>query len=373
MRETDIAKSATPRQAQPTHWHLLGLASIILGLTMMGTAPARADDKPRYNRDIRPILAENCFACHGPDSASRKADLRLDRRQDATRELPTGVVPVVPGDPDTSELVFRIEESDPSVTMPPPELHKSLTESQKELLKRWIADGAEYEPHWSFIAPTQPAIPTVSNENWVRNPIDRFILNRLDSATLSPAQEADPATLARRAALDVTGLPPAPALLRSFLQDQAPGAYERYIDRLLDSPAWGEARARGWLDAARYADTHGFHFDNFREMWSYRDWVIDAFNRNQPFDQFTLEQLAGDLLPEATLDQKIASGFNRCNMTTNEGGTIPEEYLVLYTRDRTETVSQVWLGLTTGCAVCHDHKFDPALPTRVLQPRRLLQ
>ncbi len=307
-----------------------------------------------FNRDIRPILSENCLACHGPDRAARKADLRLDRR-----EVAIDAAAIVPNDPGASELVARIETDDPTQLMPPPKSNKKLTTAQKELLKRWIAAGAEYQPHWSFIPPKRPVPPPVKNESWVRNPIDRFILNELDKHGLTPAPEADRRTLARRLSLDLTGLPPEPALVEAFVKDGAPDAYEELVDRLMATPQWGEHRGRYWLDAARYGDTHGIHIDNYREIWSYRDWVINAFNRNLPFDTFTTEQLAGDLLPGATLEQKIASGFNRCNITTNEGGLIEEEYLVLYTRDRTETFSQVWLGLTASCAVCHDHKFDP--------------
>jgi hypothetical protein len=307
-----------------------------------------------YNRDIRPILAENCFACHGPDSASRKAELRLDRR-----EVAIEATAIVPGKPDESSVVDRIFSSNPDEVMPPPATKKQLTAAQKELLKQWIATGAEYQPHWSFIAPQRPALPAVKDAAWVRNPIDAFVLAKLDSLGLMPAPEADRRTLARRLSLDLTGLPPAPETVEAFVNDPAPDAYEKLVDQLMATPQWGEHRGRYWLDAARYADTHGIHFDNYREIWSYRDWVINAFNRNQPFDQFTLEQLAGDLLPNHTLEQHVASGFNRCNMTTNEGGVIAEEYLVLYTRDRTETTSAVWLGLTAGCAVCHDHKFDP--------------
>jgi hypothetical protein len=306
-----------------------------------------------YNRDVRPILAENCFACHGPDSAARKADLRLDRHDDATK---AGAI--TPGEPDESTLVERIFSDDPGYMMPPPKTRKKLTAVQKELMRRWIAAGAEYQPHWSFIPPSRAHPPAVKNEAWVRNPIDRFILAKLEARGLQPAAQADRRTLARRLSLDLTGLPPEPEEVEAFVADPAPDAYERFVEHLLRSPHWGEHRGRYWLDAARYADTHGIHFDNFREMWSYREWVIGALNRNMPFDQFTIEQLAGDLLPGRTLQQQIASGFNRCNITTNEGGVIPEEYLVLYTRDRTETVSQVWLGLTAGCAVCHDHKFD---------------
>ncbi len=315
---------------------------------------ALAAGKLEYNRDVRPILAENCFPCHGPDSAARKADLRLDRREAA---IEAGAI--TPGDAKESELVARINTVNPKEVMPPPSIHKTLSSSQKDVLKRWVETGAEYQLHWSLLPAVRPVPPRFNDESWIRNPIDRFILAKLNEQGLRPAPEADRGTLARRLSLDLTGLPPRPEDVDAFCKDTSPDAYARLVDRLLESPRWGEHRARYWLDAARYADTHGFHFDNFREMWSYRDWVIDAFNRNVPFDRFTIEQLAGDLLPDRTLDQQIASGFNRCNMTTNEGGTIPEENLVSYTRDRTETVSQVWLGLTANCAVCHDHKFDP--------------
>lgn len=327
---------------------LAGSVSLLL------SAPAIAADKLQYNRDIRPILADTCFACHGPDSAARKADLRLDQR-----DMAMSSSAIVPGKPDESEMIARIFSDDPKEMMPPPKTNKKLTAAQKERLKQWVAEGAEYQKHWSFIAPTRPAVPTVKNQAWVRNPIDAFILAQLEARGLQPAPEADRRTLARRLSLDLTGLPPEPALVEEFVNDQSPDAYEKLVDRLMQSPQWGEHRARYWLDAARYADTHGIHFDNFREIWAYRDWVIGAFNRNMPFDQFTIEQLAGDLLPNRTLDQQVASGFNRCNITTNEGGVIAEEYLVLYTRDRTETTSAVWMGLTAGCAVCHDHKFDP--------------
>ena len=309
---------------------------------------------PTFNRDIRPILAENCFPCHGPDSAAREADLRLDKRKSA---IDMGAIS--PGDVEGSELVRRILSDDDGEIMPPADSHKQLTTEQKKLLQKWVAAGAEYEPHWSFIAPTLPPTPVVSNPAWVRNPIDAFILERMERAGLKPSPEADLATLVRRVTLDLTGLPPTPEELNEVLDDPSPDAYEHYIDRTLAKPQWGEHRGRYWLDYARYADTHGIHFDNYREVWSYRDWVINAFNDNLPFDRFTIEQLAGDLLPSPSLNQQIATGFNRCNITTNEGGAINEEYLVLYTRDRVETTSLVWLGMTTGCAVCHDHKFDP--------------
>ena len=310
--------------------------------------------KPEFNRDVRPILADNCFRCHGPDSASRKADLRLDRRQGA---VDSGAI--VPGDITASEIIQRMNTTDPKELMPPPATKKVLTAAQKDILTRWIASGAEYQAHWSLIPPKRPNLPYVKDTKWVRNPVDRFILAALEAKGLKPAPEADRRTLARRLSLDLTGLPPDPKIVDDFVSDTSPDAYEKLVDKFMASDRWGEQRARYWLDVARYADTHGIHFDNYRENWAYRDWVIRAFNRNMPFDTFTLEQIAGDLLPNRTLDQQIASGFNRCNITTNEGGTIPEEYAVLYTRDRTETTSQVFLGLGAGCAVCHDHKFDP--------------
>ncbi len=320
-----------------------------------------AADDISFNRDIRPILVENCFSCHGADSAGRKADLRLDQR-DAAVEFGA----IVPGDPDSSVILDRICSDDPDEVMPPPSTKKALTAAQRDLLSRWIAAGAEYQPHWSFLPPARPAPPAVGDEAWVKNPIDRFILARLEDEGLAPAPEADRRTLARRLALDLTGLPPEPADVAAFVADERDDAYERFVDALLAKPEWGEHRGRHWLDYARYADTHGIHHDAYREMWTYREWVIDAFNRNLPFDQFTIQQLAGDLVAreaksggDQALEMQIASGFNRCNMTTNEGGVIPEEYIVLYARDRTETTAAVWMGLTAGCAVCHDHKFDP--------------
>jgi hypothetical protein len=327
----------------------------LLFLVVSQAAPKEpATTSIAFNRDIRPILAENCFPCHGPDSAARKAGLRLDQREEAVKSEA-----IIPGDPQKSHMIERIFSDDPEVHMPPARTNKKLKPEQKELLKKWIAGGAEYQLHWSLIPPKRPQPPAVKNEAWIRNPIDRFILANLERLGLAPAAEADRRTLARRLSLDLRGLPPTPEEVEAFVNDQSSDAYERFVDKLLDTPDWGEHRARYWLDAARFADTHGIHFDNYREMWTYREWVIKAFNRNLPFDQFTIEQLAGDLLPNKTLDQIIASGFNRCNITSNEGGLIPEEYLVLYTRDRTETTARVFLGLTANCAVCHDHKFDP--------------
>lgn len=325
---------------------------------MLAGGLARAET-PAYNRDIRPIFAENCFACHGPDSAARKAGLRLDSFEAATAPRDGGPGVIVPGDPAASALFHRVTTSDDADRMPPPKTKKSLKKEEIALLEQWIASGAEYEAHWSFIPPRRAPLPEPNRSEWVRNPIDAFVLARLEAAGLEPAPEADRATLARRVSLDLTGLPPTPEEVLAFEHDPSPNAYEKFVDRLLASQRYGEHRARYWLDAARYADTHGIHFDNFREMWSYREWVIDALNANMPFDQFSIEQLAGDLLPDPDLDQLIATGFNRCNMTTSEGGAIDEEYLVLYNRDRTETTSAVWLGLTANCATCHDHKFDP--------------
>ena len=328
-----------------------GLVFVSLQLTH---AADPADSRLEYNRDIRPILVDNCFACHGADSAARKGDLRLDQREAA---LASGAIK--PGLVSESALIARIMSTDPDEVMPPPATKKTLKPAQKELLKKWIEDGAPYQAHWSFIELERPAIPAVKGRAWVKNSIDAFVLAKLESQGLKPAPEADRRTLARRLSLDIAGLPPEPTTVDAFVKDEAPNAYEKLIDKLLESPQWGEHRGRHWLDVARYADTHGIHFDNFREIWSYRDWVIRAFNENKRFDVFTIEQLAGDLLPNRTLDQQIASGFNRCNITTNEGGSIAEEYLVLYNRERTETVAQTWLGMTAGCAVCLDHKFDP--------------
>ncbi len=322
-------------------------------MTAAAPVPAPAG-KLEYNRDIRPILAENCFSCHGADSAARKAGLRMDQRE-AAIELKA----IVPGKPEKSEMITRIFAADPKEMMPPAKSHKKLTVAQRETLKRWVAEGAEYQPHWSFLSPTRPKPPAVQDKAWVRTPIDNFVLAKLEAAGLKPAPEADRRTLARRLSFDLIGLPPEPADVEAFVADKTEMWYEKYVDKLLASPHWGEQRGRYWLDYARYADTHGIHFDNFREVWSYREWVINALNKNQPFDQFTIDQLAGDLIPDATLDQKVATGFNRCNITTNEGGAISEEYLVLYARDRTETTAAVWMGLTAGCAVCHDHKYDP--------------
>ncbi|WP_339912257.1 DUF1553 domain-containing protein [Symmachiella dynata] len=328
----------------------------IFSLVAICASPARAAEPVEYNRDVRPILAENCFACHGADSASRKADLRLDHR-DVAVEMGA----ITAGEPDESELIARILTDDADLVMPPLETKKTLTAAQKTILKKWIAQGAEYQQHWSFIAPQRQQPPPVKQQGWAKNAIDQFVLAKLEQNGLTPAAEADPHTLFRRLHLDITGLPPAPNDADAFVKDYSArqdAALSDWIDKLMKSTAWGEHRARYWLDAARYSDTHGLHFDNYREMWPYRDWVIRSFNANQPFDTFTVEQLAGDLLENPTDDQLIATGFQRCNMTTNEGGTIDEENLALYAADRVQTLGWVYLGLTTNCSQCHDHKFD---------------
>ena len=319
---------------------------------------AQAAPAVDFQRQIRPILSDNCFQCHGPDSAARQAGLRLDLRESALHARPNGT-PVVPGKSADSLLYQRISDTDASFRMPPPDSRKQLTAAQVALLKRWIDGGAPWKEHWAFQAPVKPKPPAVNTAAWVRNPIDRFILAKLEEKGLAPAPAENQRALIRRVALDTTGLPPKPAEIETFLQDTSPNAYERMVDRYLASPHYGEHRARYWLDAARYGDTHGIHVDNYREIWPYRDWVIAAFNRNLPFDQFTIEQLAGDLLPNATLDQRIATGFQRCNVTTNEVGIIDDEYAEIYAKDRADTVGAVWLGMTVGCATCHDHKFDP--------------
>jgi hypothetical protein len=312
-----------------------------------------------FNRDIRPILSENCFRCHGPDEGERKAKLRLDTRDGALKELRSGGHAVVPGHAAKSALVERITTADLKERMPPPQSKKRLTAQQIDLLRRWIDQGARWSEHWAFVPPRRPALPPVADKTWPRNAIDHFILARLEKEGLKPSPEADRIRLIRRVTLDLTGLPPTPAEVDAFLADRGPSAYEKVVDRLLASPHFGERLALEWLDAARYADTHGYHIDAGRDMTRWRDWVIDAFNRNLPFDQFTIEQLAGDLLPDATLRQKVASGFNRNHMINFEGGAIPEEYLNAYIVDRVNTTSTVWLGLTVACAQCHDHKYDP--------------
>ncbi|GIW96173.1 MAG: hypothetical protein KatS3mg110_4214 [Pirellulaceae bacterium] len=318
-----------------------------------------ADEPVDYQRDVRPLLSDKCFRCHGPDEAERQAGLRLDDAEAIFRPAESGRRPVVPRDPDASELVRRIYADDPSERMPPPESGKVLTERERQTLRRWIEQGAPVAQHWAFVPPVRPALPQVRHADWPRNAIDYFVLARLEAGGLRPSPEADRYTLVRRVTLDLTGLPPTWEEVEAFVQDTRPDAYERLVDRLLASVHFGERMALDWLDAARYADTHGYHIDSGRDMWAWRKWVIDAFNHNLPYDRFIIEQLAGDLLPNPTRDQLIATGFNRNHMINFEGGAIPEEYHTAYVVDRVNTTGAVFLGLTLGCAQCHDHKYDP--------------
>jgi hypothetical protein len=332
---------------------------VTLAAALLLSEGTRGENGVEFNRDIRPILSDACFHCHGNDPRSRQAELRLDDPQSAFSELPSGSRAIVPGRSEASELIARIMSADADVRMPPADSGKHLSESQIKLLKRWIDEGAKFQKHWSFEPIGRPPLPHVRNVDWPRNPLDYFILARQESEGLGPSPEASRATLIRRVTLDLTGLPPTPAELDAFVADQSSDAYEKLVDRLLASPRYGEHKAHYWLDAIRYSDTHGMHFDNYREIWPYRDWVINAFNSNMPYNQFIIEQLAGDLLPHPTLDQQIASGFNRCIVTTNEGGSIYEEVYVRNVVDLTNTVGTVFMGLTVGCAQCHDHKYDP--------------
>ncbi len=311
-----------------------------------------------YNRDVRPILSQHCFKCHGPDEGQRQAKLRLDQRAGALALLSSGRKAVMPGKPEASTLVARVFSHGNDI-MPPAYANKPLSNKEKDTLKQWIANGATYQPHWAFVPPKSAPVPRVKNTNWPRNPIDNFILARLEQQGLKPSPPADRYTLVRRVYLDLIGIPPTPEEADAFLKDTAPDAYEKLVDRLLDSPHYGEKWARRWLDLARYADTNGYEKDRPRSVWPYRDWVINALNHDMPFNQFTIEQIAGDMLPNATLDQKIATGFHRNTMLNEEGGIDPLEYRFYSLVDRTATTGTAWLGLTIGCAQCHTHKFDP--------------
>lgn len=321
---------------------------------------SRALAKIEFNRDIRPIFSDTCFQCHGPDEKQRKSGLRLDVRAEALKPAKSGAFAIVPGKPEKSEIIARVITQDEDDLMPPSKIHKPLTAQQKELLKQWVAEGAEYQGHWAFIAPTTPAVPVIQNSKFsIQNSIDAFILSRLEKEGLQPMPEADRATLIRRVSLDLVGLPPAPGEVDAFINDKSPDAYEKVVDRLLASKHYGEQMARQWLDFARYADSHGFQTDSSRQMWPWRDWVIKAFNDNLPYDQFTIQQIAGDLLPNATRDQIVATGFNRNHRLNGEGGSIAEEWRIENIIDRVETTSFTWLGLSMNCCRCHDHKYDP--------------
>lgn len=338
------------------------LAPILVAVVLTGSLPAGATS-PDFNRDVRPILSNRCFKCHGPDEERREAGLRLDLRPAALGELESGSRAIVPGHPDDSELVARITSTDPDLVMPPAHTKVSLSEDERQILAAWITAGAEYRPHWAFLKPERPALPTREEDGWSRNPIDRFVVAQLGAEGLEPSPEADRATLCRRVHLDLVGLPPTPTELDAFLTDTSPDAYEQLVDRLLASPRYGERWARRWLDLARYADTNGFEKDRDRSIWPYRDWVIQAINDDMPFDDFTIRQIAGDMLPEATVEDIVATGFHRNTMLNEEGGIDPLEYRYLAVVDRVGTTGTVWLGLTMACAQCHTHKFDPITHT----------
>lgn len=326
----------------------------------MKVVAVHAEEAIDFNRDIQPILSENCYHCHGPDANTREADLRLDTHEGALADL-GGYQAIVPGDPEDSELYFRITSEDKIDVMPPRDSNRKLTQKEIKLIERWIKEGAKWSKHWSYRRVERPNVPEVKDTNWPTNNIDRFVLARLKAENLKPSPLADKRTLIRRVTLDLTGLPPTPEEVNAFLTDNQPGAYERVVDRLLASKAYGERMAWNWLDAARYADTNGYQGDSERTMWPWRDWVINAFNKNLPYDDFTLWQLAGDLLPNPTFEQRLATGFNRNHMINGEGGRIAEENRVEYVFDQVETTGTVWLGMTLNCCRCHDHKFDPIM------------
>lgn len=332
----------------------LNLTRLVVLLAGFSSSTQAADDSVSFNRDIRPLLSANCFACHGPDDAARKAKLRLD---DSDAALKSGAIE--PGKPGDSELITRVFSDDPDVVMPPPDSGHKLSDEDKQKLRMWIASGAEFDVHWSFTPPVKSPPPIVRNAEWPQHALDHFVLAGLEAAGLAPAEAANRYHFIRRLSLDLTGLPPTPEEADAFVADNSHDAVEKVIDRLLASEAYGEHWARMWLDLARYADTKGYEKDRPRTIWRYRDWVIEALNRDLPFDQFTIEQLAGDLLPEPTTDQLIATAFHRNTMVNDEGGTDNEEFRVAAVKDRVDTTLQVWMGLTMGCAKCHSHKYDP--------------
>jgi len=332
---------------------------VAVGLSPLAAGQQEAAASVDYERQVLPILTQHCYGCHGPDDGTRKGDLRLDRRDDALKAIEPGVHVIVPGDPEDSVLMDRITSTDRRSVMPPPKSGEPLTETQVALLRRWIEEGASWSRHWAFRPVGSPAPPAPAASGWGHNEIDRFVAARLAERGLDPAREAHKAALIRRVTVDLTGLPPTPEEVEAFVTDDDPGAYSALVDRLMASPRYGERQAQEWLDLARYADTNGYQRDGSRSNWKWREWVIRAFNANMPFDQFTVEQLAGDLLPEPTLSQRIATGFNRNHASNSEGGAVPDEYRSAYVIDRVNTTATTWLGLTVACAQCHDHKFDP--------------
>jgi len=346
-------------------FEVLRWAWLLVLLLLASCTQSSLDSSERvdYNWHIKPILSDRCYKCHGPDDRARKADLRLDiqsnaygvSRGDSTRQI------IVPGNADASILIEHISSDDPKRRMPPPESNLSLSEQEITLIQQWIDQGAEWKPHWAFTPPVQATPPQVRNKKWVRNPIDSFTLQKIESSGLSPSDEASPDKLLRRVTFDLTGLPPTLMALDDFLEDRRLDAYEQVVDELLARPAFGERMASMWLDIARYADTHGYQDDRPRTMWPWRDWVVRAFNENLPYDEFVIWQIAGDLLPDASFEQRLATGFNRNHAITQEGGVVAEEYLTEYVADRTNTTATAFLGLTMECARCHDHKYDPIL------------
>ncbi len=326
---------------------------------LLAAPVALGDQKVDFNRDVRPILSGTCFKCHGLDEKARKGKLRFDLREEALRGGKSGEAAIVPNRPEESEAVKRVFSSDPDELMPPPASRLVLSDTQKKIFRQWVADGAEYKTHWAFVPPVQAALPAVAQKDWPKTGIDYFVLGRLESQGLHPSPAADRYTLVRRVYLDLIGLPPTPEEADAFVKDESPEAYGKVVDHLLASPQYGERWARRWLDLARYADTNGYEKDRPCSIWPWRDWVINAFNADMPFDQFTIEQLAGDMLPDATMNQKIATGFHRNTMRNEEGGIDPLEYRYYSIVDRTNVTGATWLGLTVGCAQCHSHKFDP--------------
>ena len=336
---------------------------VFIAALLVSTSGAHAQPagKVQFARGVLPILSTHCFTCHGPDAKQQKAGLRLDLFETATKRLKSGYYAVVPGKVKDSELITRIFSADDTERMPPKSSKKTLTDAEKSLLKRWIEEGAEYQRHWAFVVPKRPALPKPPPwaAAWAKNPIDQFLLTRMEKEGLKPSPEADRYTIARRLAIDLTGLPPTIEMADRFVNDKGPDAYEKYVDQLLSQPGYGERWSHVWLDLARYADSNGFATDNARTIWKYRDWVIDAINKNLPYDRFTIEQIAGDMLPQATQEQILATAFHRNTLTNDEGGTSDEEFRVAAVVDRVNTTMQVWMGVTVACAQCHDHKYDP--------------
>ncbi|MCH2210572.1 MAG: DUF1549 domain-containing protein, partial [Fuerstiella sp.] len=339
---------------------VVGAVALIVTEPALVLASEKREAVVDFNRDVRPILASHCLQCHGPDAQAREAELRLDTRAGAFADR-GGYRVVDPRKPQQSELLSRITSDDRDLRMPPSDApdREGLSAQQIEVLTRWIRQGAVWAEHWSFVPPTRPSLPAVSDAAWPRNGIDFFVRSRIAREGLEPAPAADRITLLRRVTLGLTGIPPTITEVDAFMTDDSPDAYEQVVARVLGSPRYGEHMALAWLDAARYADTSGYQVDWERFMWPWRDWVVDAYNANMPFDQFTIEQLAGDMLPQATLSQQLATGFNRNHRTNDEGGSLDAEFEVEYVVDRVDTTSTVWLGLTAGCARCHDHKYEP--------------